>query len=553
MIKIALILMLFPLYLWSAQYALLVGSSNGGDGVAQLRYVKSDLIAMKQVLVDHCRYAPDRIAILKDGTPEELALQFQSLKRKLTADDQLFFYYTGHADQKSFRMGKRRFDLTLLKGHLDQLSSALQVVVLDACQSGSFSRLKGGSMEEPLLLSSEPTGTGRVVLFSSSESEYSQESDYLKHSVFSFYFTNGLRGMADISGDRKVTLDEAYRYAYSQTVAATVHSSGGVQHPGFLFDYRGKGEIILSDQSQRNSAVILDRAIVGQVVIIDPARQIVADFTADGSREIRIALNPGKYTVYRNHNGKSAKKSVSVAQKPTYVPHTSFQSVRSIPILKKGGESPTLVAIHAGGGAHIFQQEPLTDFLREKIAVPESYSLESALNLPALRVGGGFSTFFPRGPLVSLTFAYARSHGDISDEGSVSGPIGDSYPLTITQLEGLTYRELHLMGGYRFRLSPRMGLSLLGGTAVSHTRFASEGTVHDAFLNQTETFSVEKTQSALRASTGVSGDYLLSPSFAIFTNLIAEQELLTFTGSSTSLDPLNLLVSLGFTFYLNGE
>ena len=64
--------MLFPLYLWSAQYALLVGSSNGGDGVAQLRYVKSDLIAMKQVLVDHCRYAPDRIAILKDGTPEEL-------------------------------------------------------------------------------------------------------------------------------------------------------------------------------------------------------------------------------------------------------------------------------------------------------------------------------------------------------------------------------------------------------------------------------------------------------------------------------------------------
>ena len=52
-----------------------------------------------------------------------------------------------------------------------------------------------------------------------------EESDLLGGSYFSHHLASGLLGDADRSADGRVTLAEAYAYAYERTVADTASSS----------------------------------------------------------------------------------------------------------------------------------------------------------------------------------------------------------------------------------------------------------------------------------------------------------------------------------------
>ena len=64
--------------------------------------------------------------------------------------------------------------------------------------------------------------TGQVLITASSASEDAQESDAIQGSFFTHFLTSGLRGAADRDNDGKVTLGEAYEFAYAHTVSNTV-------------------------------------------------------------------------------------------------------------------------------------------------------------------------------------------------------------------------------------------------------------------------------------------------------------------------------------------
>ena len=61
----------------------------------------------------------------------------------------------------------------------------------------------------------------------------------------------------DQGGDGKVTLSEAYSYAYERTVASTASSAAGAQHPTFSFDLAGNGDLVLTDVSERKEGLRL--------------------------------------------------------------------------------------------------------------------------------------------------------------------------------------------------------------------------------------------------------------------------------------------------------
>ncbi len=546
-------LLLIPGWLLAAQYAVLVGSENGGAGVVPLRYVKSDLVAMRQVLIDHCGYSPEKIVTIRDGSPEQLTAQLRSIRSRLRRDDQFFFYYTGHADNRSLRMGKRRFDLVSLKSHLDSLEGSLQIVVLDACQSGSFGRLKGGTIDEPLILRNE-SGDGRVVLFSSSESEFSQESDYLKHSIFSYYFMNGLRGMADISGDQKVTVDEAYRYAYGQTVAATVNSAGGVQHPGFLFDYQGKGDILLSDMTSKTAGVTLDRSVMGQIVIIDPSKQIVADFRADGSREMIVSLNPGKYTIFRNHNGKAAKKTITVGSSRTVIRANSFVATGSIPVIRKGGAPQTVVSLGGSGGTSFIDHSKLERSLTTSSAFPPEIPFLLEFTRPPFSLGGGFSVQSPRGVVTSAQIALTRYYAENETAGSRIGPVQDTYRSLLIHNDLLKYTEIRTLVGYRFSPANRFAFSILGGGSFLKSRFQSDVTYNDSLFSTSRQISKEFVQNSVLFCTAANSELSLSPAFSVMVQGVYGKEIShKSTAGDVAFDPSGLRLELTFLFHLNGE
>ena len=71
---------------------------------------------------------------------------------------------------------------------------------------------------------------GHAYLTSSSADEAAQESDRIGGSFFTHFLVTGLRGAADADSDKRVTLDEAYRFAFDETLARTEAIGGGPQH-----------------------------------------------------------------------------------------------------------------------------------------------------------------------------------------------------------------------------------------------------------------------------------------------------------------------------------
>src|SRR5205085_2833919 len=155
------------------------------------------------------------------------------------------FYYSGHAKANAFSLGENELAIATLREKLRAIPSTLTLVVLDACQSGQFARTKGTEPAADFSFNSVSrlTTKGIAVMASSSAQELSQESDELRSSYFTHHLVVGLRGAADADGDGRVSLDEAYRYAYRRTLASTAQTQVGGQHVTLETDLAGQGEV----------------------------------------------------------------------------------------------------------------------------------------------------------------------------------------------------------------------------------------------------------------------------------------------------------------------
>jgi hypothetical protein len=210
------------------------------------------------------------------------------------------FYYSGHSDQEALHLGSSRFPLDRLRQAFQAVPSQIKIGVFDACQSGMLTRFKGGRTSKAFRLDELKNVQGQVIISSSAMDERSQESDELEGSVFTHHWLNGLRGSADISGDRKVTLNEAYEYAHRMTVETTAKTRAGIQHPAYLFRIHGEGDIVLADLTQGRSGLGFGFRVDGKYLIVDRDRgHILADFYKTSDREMLISLPRGAYRVFK--------------------------------------------------------------------------------------------------------------------------------------------------------------------------------------------------------------------------------------------------------------
>jgi hypothetical protein len=134
------------------------------------------------------------------------------------------------------------------------------------------------------------------VMASSSASELSQESDLLRSSYFTHHLLVGLRGAGDANGDGAVSLDEAYRYAYHQTLVATAATAVGRQHVSLEVDLKGQGEVALTYPARASARVELPAALDGDVMLERlPAQAVIAEVHKTRGRALRLAVAPGRY------------------------------------------------------------------------------------------------------------------------------------------------------------------------------------------------------------------------------------------------------------------
>ena len=287
-----------------ATYAIVVGSNVGGPGQTDLRYAEDDARKVAAVLAELGGYTAEQIDVVVHPTPDELRDRLAKLEARVTADvgagrqARVFFYYSGHARAQAIDLGSSELPLAELRERLFKVPATLTVVVLDACQSGAFSRIKGAAPAADFSYSSRERldAAGIAVLASSSGSELSQESEQLHGSYFTHNLLVGLRGAGDTDGDGQVTIDEAYRYAYNQTLLATAETAVGGQHVTFEADLKGHGEVPLSFPRAATAALVLPPALQGKTLVEDRrAHAVVAEIYKAKGAPVRIAVAPGDY------------------------------------------------------------------------------------------------------------------------------------------------------------------------------------------------------------------------------------------------------------------
>ena len=283
--------------------ALLVSHPFGGDDLTPLRYTDNDVARMRDVLRMTGGFAERDIVVISAEDANKVRGAFNDLRERLRADKRpslLLFYYSGHAKDGELRLGRSTLALTEVKRLLEQTQASFRIALLDACRVGSITRLKGAVKSEPVSIDVDDTTmqSGQVLITASSDDEDAQESDEIQGSFFTHYLTSGLRGAADLDRDGRVTLSEAYGFAYENTVSRTVATRGGTQHPTFRFDMRGAGDVTLARADAPTSGISFPKALGGEFVIFDVKRRVVvAELTKDTSESLRVAVAPGDYVV----------------------------------------------------------------------------------------------------------------------------------------------------------------------------------------------------------------------------------------------------------------
>jgi hypothetical protein len=286
------------------RYAVVVGNDHGGDDTRPLLYATADARRIHDVLVQLGGVPAAEAALLLDRPAADVLAALAGVTaraaeaRRNGQRTALILYFSGHAKDGALRLGDSRLVLDDLRARLGRVGTDVTVAILDSCRSGVVNRTKGARHAPAFDVESNAEARGTVVLTSSSADEDAQESDDIRGSYFSYHLDSGLRGGADRSSDGRVTLAEAYDYAYARTVADTAESAAGAQHPTFSYELRGNGDLVLTEFGRREGLLFPAPAPAGTYYIVR-GDFIAAEVVKPAGAESRIALAPGRYWVKR--------------------------------------------------------------------------------------------------------------------------------------------------------------------------------------------------------------------------------------------------------------
>jgi hypothetical protein len=282
----------------SHRYALLVGTNDGGPDRATLRYAHQDADAMGQVLGTLGGVSADRSRTLYDPTRDEVTAAFDALSAEIAADPartEVVFYFSGHSDEEGLLLGDELLPWRDVRAAIEGLGADVRLAILDSCASGSLILAKGGTHVSPFVVDVGTQVEGSAYLTSSSADEVSQEGERVGGSYFTHALRTGLLGAADVTGDGRVTLTEAYAFARDETLQQTERTQHGPQHANYDLQLEGSGELVLTDLSLRSAALVLEEGVAGRVVVRNDDGDLVAELEKRADQVVELGLPPGDY------------------------------------------------------------------------------------------------------------------------------------------------------------------------------------------------------------------------------------------------------------------
>ena len=327
------------------RFALVVGANRGAADRVPLRYAVSDAERFADVVSRMGGVLSADRLVLRDPTRQAFldALRSTSeragVARAETARVEVILYFSGHADDQGLMLGREMVPYRELRDAVGAIGADVGITILDACASGAITRLKGGQAHPAFLSDASHVVQGYAFLTSSSENEAAQESERLRGSFFTHALLTGMRGAADVPGDGRVTLSEAYQFAFHETLVQTTATQGGAQHPTYDIKMAGTGDVVMTDVRQNTTSLILGADYDGRFFVLNAQRSLVAELYKPFGRRVELGLEPGEYEVYFEQEKRLMSSSVKLGEgQHQELNRDGLRQTRRHPTRRRGGE-----------------------------------------------------------------------------------------------------------------------------------------------------------------------------------------------------------------------
>jgi hypothetical protein len=347
---LALLLGLAPLHaLAASRYAVVVGNDAGGIGRPRLWFAEKDAERFRSVLIELGEFAPGNVRLLAGASAARvrgaIAAAGADIERSRAAGEHpLFvFYFSGHAAAGGIELGSERLSFDELRSLVGGTSADARIAIVDACEAGLLTQVKGATAAPTLDFAIPATGEavrGTAFIASTAVGENAQESAALGGSFFTHHLEVALRGAGDADGDGLVTLGEAFRYTSAQTLAGTLSTVAGAQHATYEFRMSGRGDVVLSDLRRADARLTLPRD-PGSIFVLRGPMSFLAE-VAGGEKPVTLALPSGRYRVERRAPAGRASADL-VLERGVVEPLPPLAPTRYELARAKGGPKPGLL------------------------------------------------------------------------------------------------------------------------------------------------------------------------------------------------------------------
>ena len=225
-------------------YALIVGIATYNH-MPSLKYTDDDAYQLYAFFKspEGGALRDDNIKILIDdaATKRTILDELESLSSRADADDVVILYLSGHGLDgayvpSDFDGSNHQLPYSTILDELDRSLARHKLFITDACHSGSMI----AAARTPLTVAIQnfynaynTANGGTAIMTSSKQEEVSLEYGGLRQGVFSHFLIKGLKGYADSSGDKLVTIEELYHYIYNNVREYTANK----QNPSIIGDF----------------------------------------------------------------------------------------------------------------------------------------------------------------------------------------------------------------------------------------------------------------------------------------------------------------------------
>ena len=296
------------------RFALVAGSNDGGASLEKLKYAESDARSFASVLEELGGVKAQDLVLVASPSLQRFQDALSACGRWSVRRGKwvttVFISLFGTSDDDGLILGQDKVPWSDIRADLNGIAADVKVAILDSCSSGSLTRAKGGVSRPAFLFDASADMTGHAFLTSASAEEAAQESDRIGSSFFTHFLISGLRGAADTAGDGMVTLNEAYTYAFQETLASTEKTQYGPQHPAYDINLSGSGDLVLTDLRSASALLTVSEDVAGRLYLRDSQGNLAVELNKTGGDKVELGLEPGVYSVVLD--GKNARMGADI-------------------------------------------------------------------------------------------------------------------------------------------------------------------------------------------------------------------------------------------------